>query len=279
MYSEQLLTDQQEYIVALEQEQAFPAEKRYEQFRQAVEQKLRLYGMTPAQIAQLARAKKVLPRIPFVAPAGGTVTDIAVNEGQYVGEGALLYRLVNLSQLWVEAELYAGESGYVTVGDRVPVEVVGNEGIQNLTARVTFINPEYRAGSQVLILRAVLPNPGGRFQPGQQARVTIRHGVQKGITLPAAAVVRSGDGAIVFVQTDTNAFNARRVQIGTETDQRVAITGGLTGNETVAVSGAYLLYSEMVLKKGINPFTKQADTEGVKTTPTIESNPVPAARR
>jgi Cu(I)/Ag(I) efflux system membrane fusion protein len=278
LYSEPLLTDQQEYLVALQQEQAFPAEKRYVQFRQAAEQKLRLYGMTPAQISLLAKTKTVQSRIPFVAPSGGTVTEIAVSEGQYVAEGALLYRLVNLSQLWVEAELYPGESGYVKVGDRLPVQVVGNEGAQNLIARVAFINPEYQAGSQVLTLRAVLPNPGGQLQPGQQARVTIRHGVQRGLTLPAEAVVRSGEGAVVFVQTDTNTFQPRRVQTGTETDQRVAITGGLTGDETVAMSGAYLLYSEMVLKKGINPFTKQVDTEGVKTTPTIESNPVPVAR-
>jgi len=277
IYSESLLTDQQEYLVALAQEMAFPAEKKYSQFRQAAEQKLRLYGMTPAQITQLASTKKVQPRIPFVAPAGGTVTEVAVSEGQYVAEGALLYRLVNLGQLWVEAELYAGESGYVKVGDRVPVEVVGNENSQQLMARVAFINPEYQAGSQVLLLRAVLLNPGGRFQPGQQARVTIRHGVQKGITLPTTALVRAGEGAVVFVQTDTNTFQPRRVQVGTETDESVVITGGLTGDETVAMSGAYLLYSEMVLKKGINPFTKKPGTEGVKTTPTIESNLVPMA--
>ncbi len=286
IYSEPLLTDQQEYLIALQQEEAFPAEKKFTQFRQAAEQKLRLYGMTPAQITALARTKTVQPRIPFVAPSGGTVTEIAASEGQYVGEGTLLYRLVNLGQLWVEAELYAGEAGYVKVGDQVPVAVIGNENGQNLIARVAFINPEYQAGSQVLTMRAVLPNPGGLFQPGQQARVTIRHGggpvVRPGqnglsLTLPIEAVVRAGEGAVVFVLTAANTFQPRRVQTGTETDERVAITGGLTGEERVAMSGAYLLYSEMVLKKGINPFTKKADTEGVKTTPTLESNPAPMA--
>lgn len=286
IYSEPLLVDQQEYLIAVAQEQAFPAEKKYAQFRQAAEQKLRLFGMTPAQITQLARTKTVQPHIPFVAPSGGTVTEIAASEGQYVAEGALLYRLVNLGQLWVEAELYSGEAGFVKVGDRVPVEVVGNENGQNLTARVAFINPEYREGSQVLTMRALLPNSGGRFQPGQQARVTIRHeggavarSGQKGpsLTLPTQAVVRAGEGSVVFVQTAANTFQPRRVQTGTETDERVAIMGGLTGDEAVVMSGAYLLYSEMVLKKGINPFTKQPDTEGVKSTPTIESNPVPVA--
>ncbi len=283
IYSEPLLTDQQEFLIALEQERAFPGETKYSQFRQAAEQKLSLYGMTPAQIAALARLKTVQPRIPFVAPAGGTVTEIAASEGQYVAEGSLLYRLVNLGQLWVEAELYPGEVGFVKVGDQVPVSVVGIENGQNLTARVSFINPEYQNGSQVLLLRAVLPNPGGRFQPGQQARVTIRHTTrqnlaQPGLTLPTDAVVRSGEGAVVFVQTAANTFQPRQVQTGVETDERVTITGGLTGDERVVMSGAYLLYGEMVLKKGYDPFTRQLDLEGVKTTPAIESNPVPVAR-
>ncbi|RIV17441.1 DUF3347 domain-containing protein [Fibrisoma montanum] len=286
IYSESLLTQQQEYLIALQQEAELgTTEKRYSQFRQAAEQKLRLYGMTAEQIAGLARTKKVLPRIPFVAPSGGTVTEIAASEGQYVSEGALLYRLANLGQLWVEAELYAGESRYVKVGDRLPVQVVGYEGQQPQTARVAFIDPEYRAGSQVLVMRAVISNPGGRYQPGQQARVLLRHGVQRGLTLPVDAVVRAGQGAVVFVQTgqgqsegrtpDGSAFQPRLVQTGTETDQRVAITKGLNGDETIAMSGAYLLYSELILKKGVNPFTQKADEEGVKSTPNGETNPTP----
>ncbi|WP_083940631.1 MULTISPECIES: efflux RND transporter periplasmic adaptor subunit [Rudanella] len=275
IYSEPLLTQQQEYLLALRQAEELK-EPRYDDFRRAAEQKLRLYGMTPEQIVQLARTKTVQPRIPFVAPAGGTVTEIAASEGQYVGEGTLLYRLVNLSQLWVEAELYAGEARYVKVGDQVPVDVVGSEG-QRLSARVAFINPEYRAGSQVLVMRAVLPNPGGRFQPGQQARVLLRHGVQRGLMLPVDAVVRAGGGAVVFVQKGPGTFQPRRVQTGTETDQQVAITSGLTGDESVAMSGAYLLYSELILKKGINPITADL-SEGVKSTANTEANPTPAPR-
>lgn len=285
IYSEPLLTQQQEYLLALRQAEELK-EPRYEDFRRASEQKLKLYGMTAEQIAGLAKTRNVQPRIPFVAPAGGTVTEIAASEGQYVGEGALLYRLANLSQLWVEAELYAGEARFVKVGDRVPVQVVGYETSSTMNARVTFINPEYRAGSQVLVMRAVLPNPGGRFQPGQQARVLLRHGVQRGLTLPVDAVVRAGQGAVVFVQTgkggptgrqpDGSVFQPRLVQTGTETDQQVAITNGLNGDEQVAMSGAYLLYSELILKKGINPITAETE-EGVKSTPNTESNPTALA--
>ncbi|GAA4465151.1 hypothetical protein GCM10023189_45380 [Nibrella saemangeumensis] len=275
IYSEPLLTQQQEYLLTLRQAEELK-EPRYEEIRRAAEQKLRLYGMTGDQIAQLARSRTVQTRIPFVAPAGGTVMEIAVSEGQYVGEGALLYRLINLGQLWVEAELYAGEARYVKVGDKVPVQVVGHEGEPPLSAQVTFINPEYRAGSQVLVMRAVVANPGGRFQPGQQARVRLRHGVQRELTLPVDAVVRGGEGAVVFVQTGQGTFQPRRVQTGTETDQQVAITKGLNGDETIAMSGAYLLYSELILKKGVNPITANLEEEGQP--PALPaSNPTPVA--
>lgn len=290
IYSEALLTNQQEYLVALQQEiELGTTEKpdiarRYSQFRQASEQKLRLYGMTSEQIATLAKTRQVQPRIPFVSPASGTVQEIAVNEGQYVAEGALFYRLVNLSQLWIEADLYPGEVNLVKVGDWVPVQIVGYEAGKSLSARVAFLNPEYQDGSQVLTMRAVLANPNGKFQPGQQARVLIQQGVQRGITLPVDAIVRSGNGAVVFVQTGTGTFQPHQVQTGTETDQRVAILKGLSGTEQVAMSGAYLLYSELVLKKGINPFTQKVDEKGAKSTTTgqadlsnKEANPSPVA--
>lgn len=275
LYSEALSTYQQEYLVALQQEvELGKTETRYASFRRAAEQRLLLYGMTAAQIEGLARTRQVQPRIPFVAPASGTVTEIAATEGQYVGEGALLYRLVNLGRLWVEAELYAGEAANVKVGQTVPVRVVGYE-TEPLTARVSFINPEFRAGSQVLVLRAALANPGGRFQPGMPARVLIQHGTQRGLTLPTDAVVRDARGSVVFVETAANTFQPRLVKTGTETEDRVAVTSGLTGDERVAMAGAYLLYSELILKKGVNPMTAQTEETGVESTPNSESNPAP----
>lgn len=255
LYSESLLTYQQEYLVALKQEQELgKAEARYGQFRQAAQQRLKLYGMTDAQIRQLAQRGTVQPRIPFLAPASGTVTEIAASEGQYVGEGGLLYRLVDLSQLWVEADLYAGEADWLKVGSRVQVQIAGYES-EPLTARVAFINPEYRAGSQILTVRAELANPTGRFQPGMQARLLAQHGRQQGITLPVDAVIRDQRGTHVYVQTTDSTFQPRRVETGLETADQVAITGGLKGDEQVVVSGAYLLYSEIILKKGVNPLT------------------------
>jgi len=110
--------------------------------------------------------------------------------------------------------------------------------------------------------------------PWKSARVVIRHGAPRGLTLPLDAVVQSGEGAVVFVQTRKGLFQPRRVQLGAETDERVAIKSGLAGSERVALSGAYLLYSELVLKKGMNPFTQREKEKGVKSSGNADDNPM-----
>ncbi|HYC83641.1 MAG TPA: efflux RND transporter periplasmic adaptor subunit, partial [Chryseosolibacter sp.] len=125
LYSESLLTLQQEYLLAKEQFQSLgQTEKRYASFFEAAERKLLLYGLSRNQIRQLDKSS-LQPRITFLSPASGIVTDINVSEGQYVAEGTMLYRLQDVRKLWVEAELYPHETRLVRTGDRVTVKIGG----------------------------------------------------------------------------------------------------------------------------------------------------------
>ena len=142
IYSEQLLTYQQEFLLALEQSKSIE-NKRYESYLQAAKKKLWLYGMTEAQISDLSASKITNPRIQFAAPASGIITEIMVSEGQYVAEGAAIYRLEKLSKLWAEAELYPREASLVKSGDPVTIYVNGFEN-QPLESTVIFLSPEYR---------------------------------------------------------------------------------------------------------------------------------------
>ncbi|MBL7876545.1 MAG: efflux RND transporter periplasmic adaptor subunit, partial [Cyclobacteriaceae bacterium] len=112
IYSEQLLTYQNEYLLALAQSQSID-NKRYSSYLEASRKKLWLYGMTEHQIEELSKSKTTNPRIQFVAPASGIITEIPVAEGQYVTEGAAIYRLEKLSKLWVEAEMYPREASLI----------------------------------------------------------------------------------------------------------------------------------------------------------------------
>jgi membrane fusion protein, copper/silver efflux system len=251
IYSESLLTLQQEYLLAVRQFEELKS-PRYESFVTSAEKKLTLLGMTKEQIKMLAQQKKTNSRITFLAPAGGIIARIDVAEGQYVSEGSALYRIEKLDQIWVEAELYSGESMLVKTGDVVRVQVNGFEGAP-IEGKVTFLSPEYRQGSQIITLRAVINNQKKEFLPGMQANVVLSHSEKKAIALPVDAVIRDAKGSHVWILEKDGSFKSRMVKTGLENFDKVEITDGLEEKENVVITGAYLLYSELVLKKGIDP--------------------------
>lgn len=253
LYSESLLTLQREYLLAKEQYETLGnGEPRYASFLKSAERKLLLYGLTQQQIVRLDQAKSIQQRITFVAPAGGIVSEVMAAEGQYVAEGAPLYQLENINQLWVEAELYPNEAGVLKPGDKLTVRINGYES-EMKEATVNFMSPEYRANTQITLVRAIIDNPDMKWKPGMQAQALFTHSPRKTIAIPVDAVIRDGKGTHVYVETASNTFQPRRVKTGVEDFDLVEITEGLQEGERIAVSGAYLLYSEIILKKGIDP--------------------------
>ena len=253
LYSENLLTLQREYLLAKEQfETLGKQEPRYESFFKASERKLLLYGLTQKQIAQLSNSKSLQPRITFVAPASGIITEVQVTEGQYIAEGSILYRIENIDKLWVEAELYPNETAYIKTGDKINLRISGFE-TEPVEATVSFLSPEYKGNTQVTIVRAILENVQHRYTPGLQAQVILHHSDKQSLAIPADAVIRSEKGTHVYIQNGRNTFQPRMVKTGLEDFTMVEITEGLQPGDTVAVTGAYLLYSEMILKNGTDP--------------------------
>jgi len=248
LYSEMLLTLRQEYLLAREQA---GISLHHAALAASAEKKLLRYGLTPAQITNLAQQKNAAARITFVAPASGLVTETRATEGQYVEEGSLLYRIEDLGTLWVEADLYRTEAAQIKNGDAVSIQIDGVA--ETLTSRVIFIAPQYRAGSQVTVVRAILNNDNGLFAPGMQAQMTFTPPGPRTLTVPLHAVIRDAHGAHVYVQTAPHTYRPRRVRTGREDFAHIEILEGLAENERVVVTGAYLLYSEIILKKGIAP--------------------------
>jgi membrane fusion protein, copper/silver efflux system len=253
IFSEDLQTLQREYLLAWEQYSSLGKEQpRYKEFYTSAHKKLLLYGLTENQVAHLRETKTVPQSVTFFSPASGYISTIATGEGQYVEEGQTVFTIDDISTMWVEAELYTSETARVKIGDKVGIRLGGFEDRQE-EATVTFLSPEFRAGSQINIMRAVLKNPTSEYKPGMQADVFLTSGSRSAITIPLDAVLRDGRGSHVYIVTGTNTFEPRMVKTGTEDFNLVEITSGITEGEEVVVSGAYLLYSEVVLKKGGDP--------------------------
>lgn len=255
IYSEQLLSLQQEYLLANAQVTNFPDDRRFKQIEQAARQKLLLYGQSEAKLQQLLQQQHTDAYITYPAPVSGVVAALQITEGQYVSEGTSIMQLENYGSLWVEADVYPGETA-VKDGQKVTVKVAGWENDpQQVTIR--FVNPVMQDGTQLVQVRGEILNKDKRWQPGLQATLWVPSaGLPVGktvLSLPVDAVIHDGNGTHIWVETEEGKFEPRRVTTGEENASSVAITSGIDQGDKVVVTGAYLLYSEYVLKRGKHP--------------------------
>lgn len=252
LYSEELLTLQQEYLLMEEQARKLHDGDRFQSLAHAARQKLILLGQSPSQVDQLSRSGKVAPYVTVLSPAGGTVVELMVTEGQYVDEGSMLMRLEGFDRLWVEADLYPDEAAGIKEGSLLKVQLP-DAGADAASMKVDFVAPALSEGSQTVQIRGSIANPGG-LRPGMPVRVFLPGGSgAEQLSLPVDAVIREGDQTHVWVEVKEGVFEPRSVRTGAESADKVAITAGIQEGERVVVTGAYLLYSEFILKKGAHP--------------------------
>lgn len=253
IYSEELAALQQEFLITNAQAKEFPADLKFKEITDAAKQKLVLYGQTNAQIAELLKANKPVPYVTYYSPISGVVAELSVIEGQYVPEGGSIMKIENYSELWVEADLYAAEGSLVKVGEVVKVTVAGWD-TRPTEMKIQFVNPTLNSESQILQVRGSLANLKNQLRPGMQATVLVSESQQKaGFTIPINAVIRDESGSYAWVEVGKGRFVPKMVTLGNEDGESVEITAGIAPGERVVVAGAYLLYSEYVLKKGKNP--------------------------
>ena len=252
LYSEALNNAKQEYILALEKEKVLDHSIiDFKQLVEAAKNKLLLWGITPDQIALLAKSKHASPLTTFYSPASGTITSFESHEGEYISEGATILRLSDLSQLWAEAQVYTSQLSDVDAKGTVLVQMtdLGKE----ITGTIQLVNPEINPDTRINLVRVAISNKNGEFKPGMPAYVKIKNRENKALTLPAEAIIRSEKNSIVWLQTKKNIYKSVLVETGKEDNDEIEILKGLKEGDIVVTSGAYLLNSEYIFKRGTAP--------------------------
>jgi membrane fusion protein, copper/silver efflux system len=253
LYSEELLTLQKEYLMTYKQAEQFKDDKRFQEIFEGAKQKLLLYGQTPQQLSSLINNEKTSPYITIYAPSGGTVAEVLASEGQYVNEGTSVLRLEGYQSMWVEADIYPREASLIKEGQKLSV-LVNNNSSSPVSMDVQFITPSYQNNSQIMQLRGTVPNADQSIQAGMPATILLpRTSKTAALTVPSNAIIRNGKSSHVWVALSKEKFQPRAIKTGVESFDQTEITAGLTAGDKVVVSGAYLLYSEYVLKKGGQP--------------------------
>ncbi len=252
LYSEELNNAKQEYMVAVEKQQTL--QNSIIDFNRLVESsktKLLLWGMSEAQLTELVRSKKPSPLTAFYSKESGYITEQPVMEGQYVTEGTAIVKLADLSSLWAEAQVYTSQLSGIDLKGTAIVQFPDIPG-REWKGKIEFANPEIVADSRLNLVRVSIPNPNGLLKPGMPAYVSIKSKELNTLTLPTDAVLRDGKMNVVWVQSGKNSYKMKMVQIGLESGDRLEIKAGLQNGDVVVMSGAYLLNSEFIFKKGGN---------------------------
>jgi Cu(I)/Ag(I) efflux system membrane fusion protein len=252
LYSEELNNAKQEYQLALEKKKTLDNSIiDFNQLVQSAKTKLALWGLTEKQIEEL-ETTAAFPLTTFYSPASGYITSLDVLEGQYVMEGGTVVRLADLSTLWAEAQVYTSQLSQVDPKSVAEVQFPDFPG-KTITGRIEFVNPEINPETRITLLRVSISNAGNQLKPGMAAHLLLKGKQHNSLTLPTDAVIQDSKGATVWLQTGKNTFKSKMIEVGMEDNGRIEIRSGLQLGDVVVVSGAYLLNSEYIFKKGATP--------------------------
>ncbi len=250
LYSRELLQAQEEYLLAIEKGKLLKTGG--QNIVSAAKNKLELWGLTDEQIAALERTGQPKITNTVYCKVSGVITEIPLKEGDYVNEGTEVYKVADLSSIWVEAQLYTNELSYLQEGKEVEI-IPASFPDERIKGSVVFTNPELQQQSKVNLIRIEVNNASSRYKPGMQAYVVLKSEEKKALALPVDAVIQNAHNSLVWVETQKNKFEPRTVTTGVQSDDKIEILSGLKEGDMVVTSGAYLINSEYVFKRGMNP--------------------------
>ena len=252
IYSPDLYNAELNYLIAYRSEGATGGPLTH-----AARERLRLYDVPASFLAELARTGEAPRTFVYRAPAGGVVIQKTAVEGMMVKPGASLFRLADLSSVWVNAQIYENDLAFVHAGQ--PVKVRSTYGGDHAYAgRIDRVIPEVGAETRTAQARIVLPNPGLALKPGMFVDVRLAAELRaSAVLVPDMAVLRSGDRDTVFVALADGSFLPRTVTLGARTGDDDEVLSGLAAGERVVISGQFLLDSESQLREAIQKMLRQ----------------------
>lgn len=260
VYSPELVAAQHEYLIARETpnidlptlDAASPsrAGDGADRLVRAARRRLELLGMADAQIVALERRGSAATSVTTFAPASGVVLRRGVTEGAYVSVGTLVVELVDLSSVYVIANVLESEAWRIRASQAMTVTgpALGGE---TMHGSVDYIYPTVDAASRTVRVRGVFANPGLRLKPGMYVSVRVLAPQGEALAVPVGAVIRTGRRDIVYVEVAKNTYEPRDVRIGGRVGEYYELVGGsINKGDRIVSEGGYLIDSESRLGGG-----------------------------
>jgi Cu(I)/Ag(I) efflux system membrane fusion protein len=255
LYSPDLVSTQEEYLIAKRGEKALSASPFAEvaqgsrSLLRSTRERLKLWDINDEQIKKLDETGEVSRTMTFYSPVTGFVTDRKAFPQTSVTAETELYTVSDLSSVWVNADIFEYEVPFVKVGQRAEMELSYYPG-KKWNGRVSFVYPTVDPMTRTVKVRVEFPNPDFQLKPQMFADITLKINYGRQVVVPQEAVLDSGKEQTVFIAQGDGHFEPRKITTGAKLDGKVVVLSGLRAGETVVTSGNFLIDSESRLNNG-----------------------------
>ncbi len=258
LYSPEMLVAIEEFALAERQVSSRPqaadsiAREGSERLRYASRRKLELWGLTPEQVDRLGAESRASGVVTFLSPDSGFLTEKAVVKGAAVKSGDRVLRLVDLSTLWLDAQVFEQHLPYVSLSQKVTATLESMPGA-SFEGEVIFIHPQIDPMTRTATVRMGLPNPDLQLRPGMYATAVVVAEVASDVVLvPREAVIDTGTRQVAFVSLGEGRFEPRLLKLGLSGNEgMVQVVEGLTAGDSVVTSGQFMLDAESRFREAL----------------------------
>jgi multidrug efflux pump subunit AcrA (membrane-fusion protein) len=260
IYSPELLSTEQEYLLAKQNQQTFASDahgvaaREGDWLLQAAADRLRQFGIPPSEITRLEQTGTVQHDVSIDSPASGYITDFNALPNQYVQAETKLYTIADLSTVWVNANVFQTDVGALKPGIPARVTVDAYPG-RTFKGRIDQVLPQVDATTRTVPVRFVFKNPGTALRPGMFVNVSIAVPLGRQLVIPTSGVLHSGTRDIAFIDHGDGYLEPRDIEVGPRLDDHVVVLKGLKVGERIVSSANFLVDSESQLQAAIGSFT------------------------
>ena len=294
IYSPDLVSTESEYLLALDARARVNDSSIAEVTTDAsalidsAAERLRLWGVSPREIARLERERSVHRVVEIDSPMSGYIVERNALPNMYVQPDTRLFAITDLAKVWIYAAVFQNEIGNVHPGDRATVTVDAYPGV-NFEGRVDFIWPQIDPVTRTAKVRCEFVNPTGKLLPGMFARVALVLPMGRQTVIPDAAVLRTGTHNLAFIDRGDGYLTPAEVELGAHVGEEFIVIKGLAPGQRIVASANFLIDSESQLQAAAGAFVAPPPGVGANATgPAAEtisqasveftSHPIPLVR-
>ncbi|HZI99508.1 MAG TPA: efflux RND transporter periplasmic adaptor subunit [Gemmatimonadaceae bacterium] len=248
VYSPMLVSAQEELILAMNLNQSLSGASSEtltgsSDLAAAARRRLEYWGISSAEIDRIVGTGQVRKNLTLRSPVSGVVIEKNVLAGQKIMSGEALYKIADLSTVWIEGEVFERDLPSIRVGTSVKAEFDALPG-EVRTGRVSYLYPTLNPETRTARIRVAMANPGLRLKPGMYATIRVEGAAENAVSVPRSAVLSTGERSLVFVRRADGMLEPRNVTTGESTEDRTRIIAGVKVGETVVASGTFLVDAE-----------------------------------